>query len=403
MKFLLIPENNSLSHTGKCLSIMRALKLRQHEVEIAVAKSNSRFLDNLGIAHHVLPDIQEADDSGFPTFGWFSSEELIADCIREEANLIRRIKPDRVIGVFRPTLHASARITGIPHDSLICGCMLPGFDEVLGFAGDEDRIGVQKTLLANFFRFAGRKISGAMKKFGLPRIEDIRSAFMGERTFLWDFPEFAPLKNSSGMTHIGPISLDHWPYDPFDLNQYLESARKIAVVSFGTCVTDCAIVHRIVRLLLALDYQVIVAAGGQRPMHDAGFDDTRVTVLNYARLTELFPHTSLLVTHGGQMTVFEALKNEIPVLVMPFQPEQAHNGVCLERIGCGARLIPSTVFSGLSEDYVQALSRVSDDALKDKIVRLIGDPETRASLAKTSQAIARYHGIETIVRAIEGK
>jgi UDP:flavonoid glycosyltransferase YjiC (YdhE family) len=103
------------------------------------------------------------------------------------------------------------------------------------------------------------------------------------------------------------------------------------------------------------------------------------------------------------MTVFEALRNEVPLLVMPFQPEQAHNGVCLERIGCGARLIPSTLFHGLSEDYVQALRRVSDDDLKEKIARLVDDPETGKALARMRQVIANYQGAEAIARALEGK
>ncbi|MDR0441418.1 MAG: glycosyl transferase [Candidatus Accumulibacter sp.] len=401
MKFLLIPENNSLSHIGKCLSIMDILERRGHETEIAVTKNNSGFLDDLRIRHHLLPDIQEADCSGFPTFDWFSDVGLITGCIRKEADLIDRIKPDRVIGVFRPTLYASSAIAGIPYDSLICGCMVPYCREVLGFMGNEDRIEVQRKLLENFFSFAVGKLNDATAKFGLPGIGDIREIYVGERTFLWDFPEFLPLAVQGEMIHVGPIALRHWPYDHFDLDEVVKRGLPIAVISFGTCVMDNAVVRRIVSLLLESGYQVILAAGGQKAMRGLESGDSRVTVLNYARLTEIFPHASLLVTHGGQMTVFEALRNEIPMLVMPFQPEQAHNGVCLERIGCGARLIPSTLFYGLSENYVQALQRVSDDELKEKIARLIDDPETGKSLARMKQIIANYHGAETVAQALE--
>jgi UDP:flavonoid glycosyltransferase YjiC (YdhE family) len=403
MKFLLIPENNSLSHIGKCLSIMDILELRGHETEIAVTKNHSGFLDKMGIRHHLLSDIQEADCGGFPTFDWFSNVGRIADCIHEEVDLINRIEPDRVIGVFRPTLHASSAITGIPHDSLICACMVPDCREVLGFMGNEERIAVQSKLLTNFFSFAGSKLNDAMAKFGLSGIEDIRETFVGERTFLWDFPEFMPLAIRGKMTHVGPIALRHWPYDHFDVDEVVKRGLPIAVISFGTCVMDHAVVRRIARLLLESGYQVIIAAGGQKAIHGLEPGDPRVTVLNYAHLTGIFPHASLLVTHGGQMTVFEALKNEIPILVMPFQPEQAHNGVCLERIGCGARLIPSTLFYGLSEDYVQALQRVSDDELKEKIARLIDDPETGKSLARMSRVIANYHGAEAVAWALEGR
>jgi UDP:flavonoid glycosyltransferase YjiC (YdhE family) len=149
-------------------------------------------------------------------------------------------------------------------------------------------------------------------KFGLNQIEDIRFALKGERTFLWDFPEFLPIQKTPGTTHIGPIDFHHWPYDPVDLDSILESKYPIAVISFGTCVTNNATILRIVKILIDLGYKVIIAAGGQQEMLNINLADPRVVILKYAPLHQIFPHTSLLVTHGGQMTVFEALKTESP-------------------------------------------------------------------------------------------
>jgi UDP:flavonoid glycosyltransferase YjiC (YdhE family) len=403
MKYLLIPENNSLSHITKCLSIMDILKSNGHEVHIAISEKHSSFLANLGINHHILSDIQETDGGGFPSFKWFSNIETIANCIQEEVALIDKIKPDRVLGVFRFTLYASSQIVKIPYDSLICGCMIPDSHEVLGFSENETGRDLQKTLLDNFFRFAGIKTSLAWTKFGLDKIDDIRFALKGERTFLWDFPEFLPLQKQSNLTHIGPISLHHWPYDAVNLDSILDSKLPIAVVSFGTCVADNATVLRMVKLLLDLGYKVIVAAGGQKEMLDIKHSDPRVIVLKYAPLDKIFPYTSLLVTHGGQMTVFEALQNKIPVFVMPFQPEQAHNGVCLERIGCGSRLIPSTHFTGIPDDYINAFNQMSDDEIKTKITNLINNSKTKENLTKIKEVIDRYQGAKTLVNFLEVK
>lgn len=403
MKFLLIPENNSLSHIAKCLSIMEILKLNRHEVHIAISKKHSNFLNSLGIEHHILSDIQETDNGGFPSFKWFSDIEIIANCIHEEVALINKIKPDRVLGVFRFTLYASSQIVKIPYDSLICGCMIPDSNEVLGFSENEEGIDLQKKFMDNFFRFAGKKASLALVKFGLEKIDDIRLALKGERTFLWDFPEFMPIQKQSNITHVGPISLHHWPYDQVNLDSILDSKYPIAVVSFGTCVTDNATVLRIVKLLLDLGYQVIVAAGRQKEMLDIKQSDPRVTIFKFAPLNKIFPYTSLLVTHGGQMTVFEALQNKIPVLVMPLQPEQAHNGVCLERIGCGTRLIPSTHFTGFLDDYINAFHQMSDDEIKTKISNLINNHKTKENLTKIKEVIDRYQGAKALVDLLEVK
>jgi len=157
MKFLLIPENNSLSHITKALSIISFLKSKGHEAEIAVSKIHSTFLNNLGIKHYLLSDIQETDCGGYPSFKWFSNPDNIAGCIEEEVALINRIKPDRILGVFRFTLYASAQIAKIPCDSLICGCMIPESNEILGFYENEEGQKLQQFYLDNFFRFAGKK------------------------------------------------------------------------------------------------------------------------------------------------------------------------------------------------------------------------------------------------------
>ncbi|HBF39853.1 MAG TPA: glycosyl transferase, partial [Firmicutes bacterium] len=224
----------------------------------------------------------------------------------------------------------------------------------------------------------------------------------GDRTFLWDFPEFLPLPKRANRFHIGPISFEGWPYDSVDLNPLLKSDYPLAVVSFGTCVTNSATVARITRLLLELGYKVLIAAGGQAEMAAIKLPDSSVYVVKFAPLHKIFPYTSLLVTHGGQMTVFEALQNKVPVLVIPLQPEQAHNGVCLERIGCGARLIPSTHFTGFPEDYIRAFNQINDEKITATIKELVMDSHTKNNLTKIHQVLEHYHGAETLANFLSG-
>ncbi len=101
------------------------------------------------------------------------------------------------------------------------------------------------------------------------------------------------------------------------------------------------------------------------------------------------------------MTVFEALQNKVPAVVMPFQPEQAHNGVCLERMGCGTRLIPPRPFQGNPGVYIEALERMSDEEIRSKINGLMRDPMTEKRLSEASAIIGRYTGAETVADLLE--
>jgi UDP:flavonoid glycosyltransferase YjiC (YdhE family) len=101
------------------------------------------------------------------------------------------------------------------------------------------------------------------------------------------------------------------------------------------------------------------------------------------------------------MTVFDALYHKIPVVVMPFQPEQAHNGVCLERLGGGGRLIPPQPFRQNPGVYTDALNRMSDTEIKAKICLLTDAPQTGERLAAVKQLLEGYHGAETVAKLLE--
>lgn len=130
-------------------------------------------------------------------------------------------------------------------------------------------------------------------------------------------------------------------------------------------------------------------------------DEPRVTALNFAPLQNLFPHSAMVVCHGGQMTVFDALYNKIPVVVMPFQPEQAHNGVCLERIGCGCRLVPPQPFQQNPWVFIDALNRMSDYEIKSKITNLVNNPQTAIRLAEVKEVLDRYNGPKALAAMLE--
>jgi len=401
MRFLLVPGNNSLSHLAKCLALESSLTSRGHRVVVAVSRGRAGFLEGRGVEHRILPDIQESDDSGFPTIAWFNRSKRIAECISSEVDLLKEIRPDRALGVFRFTLKASARLAGIPFDSLTCGCMLSGFPEVLGYAPGEAGSELQRHYLDSFYRYAGAKTSLALRSFGLPAIGDIRSMLEGDRTFLWDFPEFAPLPDRATATHVGPVSWNGWPDAAPGLARVPHGRRPLAVVTFGTCVTSAEIASRIVRILLDLRFEVLLAAGGQDELMNVMAGEPFVTTCRFAPLHSLFPRASLAVCHGGQLTLFEALSHRVPVMIMPFQPEQAHNAVCLERLGCGDRLVPAQSFRGNPEVYLEAFRRRDDREIKSVIRRLVEDPRTGERLTAIREVLGRYDGTARLTSLLE--
>ncbi len=401
MKFLLGPGNNSLSHILKCIAIKDCLLVRGHDVYIAATQRHAAFLEQSGCPHYILPDIQEGDNGSFPSFKWFSNPGRITDCIRAQTALLERLRPDRVLGVFNFTFNVSSRLAGIPYDSLICGCMLKESNDILGFHGDEPDLVTQKINVDTFFSFATRKLNRSLKETAESKIDDIRDLLKGDMTFLWDFPEFMPLPPMENMLYVGPISYQRKDSSRSDERISFGSKNPIAVISFGTCSGHPAVLERLTRICLNAGFDVVIAAGGQAKYLSMFQEEPRVRICLFPDLQHLLQGASLLITHGGQITVFEALKLRVPVLVMPFQPEQAHNGICLERMGCGRLLIPPRPFRAGPKVYMDAFENMTDRVVADQIHHLRNSSTIDANLLDAQNSLENYSGAQKLVSMLE--
>ena len=83
------------------------------------------------------------------------------------------------------------------------------------------------------------------------------------------------------------------------------------------------------------------------------------------------------------------------------QPEQAQNGVCVERMGCGQRLQKGIVFTGGTADIEAAFISRPIAAIADAIAAFLADTETPARLDLASRQIGNYHGTETLAMLLE--
>jgi len=400
-RFLLEPCNNTLSHVGKCLALREVLQKRNHEVFLAVSPARAAFLDSIGIADYfVLPDVQEADGGTAPTFSWFRSER-VRYCVSAELALMRRLRPDRVLGVFRFTGSLSAALAGVPYDSLICGSMTPACPDVLGFDDGEAGAEEQRAFLKFFRQTCARRMRPAMLALGLNPVEDAWQLLEGARTFLWDFPEFQRLSPVSDYHHVGPVHWNGWPR-PFGVSDVLDRlAGPVAYLAFGTGFVPPRLLQHLIDVLWRMGYSVALALGGQAAADELPVASSRFAVFDFLPVEQVLPRASVVVCHGGQGLVFDAMSRRIPVFVLPLQLEQAHNGVCVERMGCGRRLVRGVVFAGQS-DFSAGLFRERPVAeIADEMQMFMADPLRPARLARAADTVRGYAGVVALADRLE--
>ena len=160
--------------------------------------------------------------------------------------------------------------------------------------------------------------------------------------------------------------------------------RPIVVVSLGTFLsarTD--VLARISAALRKIDVRVAISIGSSDPS-DLGDLPTDWLVRSSLQQVSLLERASVLITHGGNNSVTEALTFGVPMLVLPFSTDQFDGAAALERNLAGIALDPNHSSRALIAGAVRGLLR-NPPPLPQKIGRrLRAEPGPEVAFASMS-------------------
>jgi UDP:flavonoid glycosyltransferase YjiC (YdhE family) len=138
--------------------------------------------------------------------------------------------------------------------------------------------------------------------------------------------------------------------------------------------------QRLVDLLATTEHRVIVSKG---PLADQITLHDNQTGAAFLPQPAILPQVDLVVTHGGNNTVTEALHHGKPMIVLPLFWDQVDNAQRIDETGFGRRL---------------ATYDFRDEELTDAIDELLAD---RALAARLTAMSARIQASSGTVRAAD--
>jgi UDP-N-acetylglucosamine:LPS N-acetylglucosamine transferase len=107
----------------------------------------------------------------------------------------------------------------------------------------------------------------------------------------------------------------------------------------------------------------------------------------------------LVVCTGGVGTCYTNLSFGVPSLVVPMQPEQASNGIALERHGAGRVLTKNLIFVGSSSQYEQAFN---PDLFAALLAEMKDSLDMHTEKCRSLQkAFSRYNPQKTLCSVVE--
>jgi MGT family glycosyltransferase len=384
--FLIGTNGHILAHVGRTLLIGRELRQRGNRV---LFSGQGRFLDLVQrdgfevVTLGGLDGVHLLSQARRPMVGanMFTAEGF-DNFVQLDLKLYEDVQPDAVIFDLQPSMGVSAPLAGIPSiavaNAYVTHYAVTSMTDLIFHP-------LVRPILEPIRRWkASKPFRQLSSKYNIPPNTIFRDLMTkGDLVLLPDIPEFAPTRNLPNHYHYcGPLV-----WEPSNGGipalQGLDPDRPTVYFTLGSTGLP-EMFQRIVQDLRDTEYQVILTTGSQvRP------DDLRPLPDNFY-VDSFFPgstvlkHCNAMICHGGNGTVYQALKTGRPIVAIPTHIDQKVNAFLMEKLGAGLIVSPQQM-----EKVLPAVQRI------------LSDPVFEQNAAQMKTHLDGWNGPKTAANLIE--
>ena len=338
-------EAVTLAHVARPLALARGLDPERYDVTFVCDPRYADFLAAEPWRIHWIDSIsgerfRDALAKGRPIYDAATLQRYVDD----DLAVIDAVRPDVVVGDFRLSLSASARLAAIPY-AAICSTYWSPYARQRVPIPDHPLVGMlglaTAQMLFDVFRplaFAHhtRPLNRVRRSRGLPSLGlDLRHTYTDADWVLYADPPDLVATERLPVNHryLGPV-LWSPPVAPPAWWADLPDDRPVVYVTMGSSGSQ----HDLATALDALsgvDCTVIAATAGGGPV---SVRSSRQFVADFLPGEAASQRAQLVVCNGGAPTSQQALAAGRPVLGIARNLDQHLNMQCIERAGAGVRL-----------------------------------------------------------------
>jgi len=376
-KVLVLCEGIWLAHTARPLAIARALRASGWEVEFGASGKYAALPASEGFVVHPLatmdPEMALAQVRS-ARIGY--NRRLVEEYIEDELTLIGRLKPDLVLNDFRLPLAISGRLSNVPFVNILNAYLTNYYAPRRRAPHDlwlTKLIGKRATtaIMPHIMRFVtnayARPFNDAAAARGLAAFTNILDVM--ESPFLnlvCELEEFMPVAGAPNtFRYIGPILWEPNVAAPKWLAA-VDETKPIIYFTMGS--TGFAHYYEALKHAFGgTDYQVLITTGGSA---DAGVLPANFHVAELAPALAIIEKSDLVICHGGNGTIYQALSRGVPVLGIPTFHDQDFNMQRVEDLGVGKALYPGELNGAVLRATAE---RLIDDAKVKAAANMLGE------------------------------
>ena len=352
MKILCIPYTYTLSHISRPLLIATELKKRGHEIIFAGDSPHDHFIKEAGFK--VLPTYQVPPNVLFERIRkgklQFIQKDELNQMVVADRDLIHRVKPDLLLTDGRFSAPVSAGIEKINHAAIVNVSSteyralpyIPFFDWISEAL--QEKLSLKKFLNPinlflemAVFDNANTVFKQLNKKHALRNKVTATNCLAGnDLTLLADIPEYFPTHNLPvNYQYVGPLTWKSslpepawWPPEQASTLVYFTMGTTWLGGSFSTLYNS----------IQKNKFTAIISTGGQLPEDLTDQVKTipgKIYIEDFVDGDLVMSTADVIVCHGGNGTIYQALQQGKPIIGIPTIPDQKFNMRRVKDLGVG--------------------------------------------------------------------
>ena len=352
MNILCIPYTHTISHISRPLLIAKELRNRGQEVIFAGESPKIKFIVQEGFK--VLPLYEPDPDLLYGNIRRgklkFVSNAEVERMIEADIALFREVKPDIVLTDGRFTAPISTHIAGLPHVAIVnvSSTEYRAFPYIPFFEWIPQWLIKRDTSLWNMIDVTNLKLEMLVfdnvmnifkklsKKYNLKKPITATNCLTGkDMTLLADIPEYFPTRNlPSNYHYIGPLTWKSnlpnpswWPPE--------KNNKPLIYITMGTTgVKDFfQIIYDVIK---KSDLKAVITTGGQ--IQNLSNIQDKLIIEDYVDGDLMMEACEMVVCHGGNGTIYQALQHGKPIVGIPTIQDQKFNMRRVEALDVGRTL-----------------------------------------------------------------
>lgn len=350
---LSFPHEIGIAHISRLFLISSEIEKNGFASHIAYSGSYKNFFKKFCV-YNSINDVGKS---------FFADNELsLAEIVKNEVKLIKKVDPIVVIGDTRPSLYISSRICNKSYIS-ICNANMTKF-----FPPPPTKKKEYETLSIK----AAVPYNSILSKNNLKTVQNFYELFEGDITLIADDENFMPLRNlDKNFRYVGPITWES--NDVLDFSGYTKNRsqnKKLIFVTGGS--TGTFNTNEIMSFYKRSEYCAI-----------------KNNNKNICAISPTLRISDAMVFHGGNCTTYLAIKNGIPMIGLPSNPDQQINVNRIVETGIGVGLYPQLL---KKEHLIKATEKVLDYEFKQRVLKLKNKINNWYGEKEVSKVICKFIG-----------